>query len=158
MKLIEIAQDGVPARPIDDLPDIAIEVMQATSKMYKAAGYRPPWVGYLALDEGTCVGTCAFKAPPSHERVEIAYFTFPGHEDRGIATHMARQLLEIVLTTSEGIRVLAQTLPEHNASTRVLEKLGFEKVEEFEHPDDGKVWEWEWKAQPAGVGETFKRA
>ena len=48
MELIEITQDGVPARPMDALPDIATDVMQATSEMYKAIGYRPPWIGYLA--------------------------------------------------------------------------------------------------------------
>jgi RimJ/RimL family protein N-acetyltransferase len=39
--------------------------------------------------------------------------------------------------------VAAQTLPERNASHRVLEKLGFRHVETIEHPEDGTVWEWQ---------------
>jgi [ribosomal protein S5]-alanine N-acetyltransferase len=148
MELIDITQDGVPARPVDALPDIVADVMAATSEMYKATGYRPPWIGYLALDNGECVGTCAFKTPPAGGRVEIAYFTFPGHEGRGVATAMARHLLEKALTEPQPLRICAQTLPEHNASTRVLEKLGFQQIAEFDHPEDGRVWEWEWKAQP----------
>jgi RimJ/RimL family protein N-acetyltransferase len=39
--------------------------------------------------------------------------------------------------------VAAQTLPERNASHRVLEKLGFEAVETVDHPEDGMVLEWQ---------------
>jgi RimJ/RimL family protein N-acetyltransferase len=38
--------------------------------------------------------------------------------------------------------VAAQTLPEHNASHRILEKLGFWHVDTIDHPEDGTVWEW----------------
>jgi hypothetical protein len=39
--------------------------------------------------------------------------------------------------------VFAQTLPEENASTAILKKLGFTLVGSVQHPDDGTVWEWE---------------
>lgn len=128
------------------LPELATEVMHRTSEMYMTTGYRPPWVGYLALVNGECVGTCAFKAPPSDGRVEIAYFTFPGHEGKGVATEMAKCLVEKALDQEQSARICAQTLPEPNASTRVLEKLGFHHTSVLEHPEDGKVWEWERKA------------
>lgn len=39
-----------------------------------------------------------------------------------------------------GVRVIgAQTLPENNVSTRILEKLGFGKTGSAIHPDDGEV-------------------
>lgn len=143
MDLITITRDGIPARSIDALPDIAVDVMKAMAGMYHATGYQPPWLGYLALEDGECVGTCAFKTPPVGARVEIAYFTFPGHEGRGVATSMARHLVEIAFAHSRSVRVFAQTLPQHNASTRVLEKLGFQQTAEVDHPEDGTVWEWE---------------
>lgn len=100
-----------------------------------------PWAGYLVDENGTLVGTCAFKSPPVAEEVEIAYFTFSGHEGRGIATCMARHLVELAFENGI-VRVKAQTLMEKNASTRLLEKLGFSFAGVVEHPEDGKVWEW----------------
>ena len=37
----------------------------------------------------------------------------------------------------------AHTLPEHNASTKVLEKCGFKLVGEVMHQEDGLIWLWE---------------
>jgi hypothetical protein len=78
MELIEITRDGRSASPIAELPEVATEVMTGTAEMYKIGGYQPPWIGYLAVSNGKCVGACAFKTPPMGGRVEIAYFTFPG--------------------------------------------------------------------------------
>ncbi|MGI8897844.1 MAG: GNAT family N-acetyltransferase [Pyrinomonadaceae bacterium] len=74
---------------------LATEVVEATTQLYRAVGYEPPWGGYLAFENGACVGSCGFKSPPQTNRVEIAYFTFPGHEARGIATQMASELIRI---------------------------------------------------------------
>jgi RimJ/RimL family protein N-acetyltransferase len=106
----------------------------------------PEWGGYLAIDDTTneLIGSCAFKAPPSPNGVtEIAYFTYPGFEGRGYATLMARRLLELATTSPTVRRIIAHTLPERNASTRVLEKVGMHFVGEVMDPDDGRVWRWE---------------
>jgi RimJ/RimL family protein N-acetyltransferase len=122
---------------------LATEIMEATTQMYKAVGYEPPWVGYLALENGCCVGSCGFKSPPENNRVEIAYFTFPGHESQGVATRMASALVRIATNKTPAVTVAAQTLPEDNASTSVLKKLQFRFVGSVEHPEDGLVWEWQ---------------
>jgi [ribosomal protein S5]-alanine N-acetyltransferase len=109
--------------------------------MYPQASPPLPWVGYLAEENGLIVGTCAYKSPPVSGEVEIAYFTFPEHEGCGVATEMARSLVD--LATRHGVlRIKAQTLPECNASTRILEKLGFEFSGTMIHAEDGEVWEW----------------
>lgn len=41
------------------------------------------------------------------------------------------------------LAVRAHTLPEHNASTKVLAKCGFKFIEEITHPEDGLIWRWE---------------
>lgn len=154
MEFIAITEHGRPERSIDATPGIAAEVMHGTAAMYAVSGYRPPWIGYLARLQGECVGTCAFKAPPSAGRVEIAYFTFPGHEGKGVATEMARRLMQIAWTEEPTAILCAQTLPERSASTRVLEKLGFHLAAERMHPEDGRVWHWERSApvpDPAGA-------
>jgi [ribosomal protein S5]-alanine N-acetyltransferase len=99
--------------------------------------------GDLALENGACVGACGFKSPPQNNRVEIAYFTLPGHESRGVATRMAAELIRLALEELPDVIVAAQTLPEENASTSVLKKLRFQLVGTVEHPEDGLVWEWQ---------------
>lgn len=60
-----------------------------------------------------------------------------------MATRMVQALLRIAFDAVPGLTIAAQTLPGENASTAVLKKLGFHFVAELEHPEDGKVWEWQ---------------
>ena len=104
----------------------------------------PDWFGYLVVNGETqeLVGACTFKGPPVEGAVEIAYFTFPGFEGRGIGAAMARFLLDRARTLPEVTHVIARTPPEHNAATRILEKIGMQwKGEEREGGDC--VWRWE---------------
>ena len=142
MELIAISESGELTKPLPSTPQVAAEVVEATTQLYRTVGYEVPWIGYLAIENGTCVGTCGFKSPPLNNRVEIAYFTFPGHESRGIATRMAAELIRLALDKMPALTVAAQTLPEENASTSVLKKLRFRLVGTVEHPEDGLVWEW----------------
>jgi RimJ/RimL family protein N-acetyltransferase len=142
MRLIEIGKDGKPVESLE-LPQTAQQVGESFSGMYQAQGFTPPWVGYFAEEDGTVVGTCAFKSPPENQRVEIAYFTFPGHEGRGVATEMARKLVAVARETVADITLVAQTLPQESASTSVLRKLGFQYTGQVTHPEDGQVWEWQ---------------
>ena len=91
------------------------------------------------------VGTCGFKGNPDVEgAVEIAYFTVPGDEGRGIATAIAARMVELASDATPPIRIVrAHTLPEVNASGRVLTKAGFARVGEVIDPEDGLVWRWE---------------
>ena len=75
-----------------------------------------------SIEDDACVGFCGFKSPPQSNRVEIAYFTFPEYESRGIATRMANELIRLALDKMPAVTVAAQTLPEENASTAVLKK------------------------------------
>lgn len=141
--LFPIERDGTPRAYTGPTPGIAREVLTATAELYARVGFEEPWIGYLAAEEDQPVGTCGFKAPPVDGRVEIAYFTFPEFEGRGIASAMAAALVAIARQTSSAVVVTAQTLPERGASHTVLEKLGFRHVDIVEHPEDGTVWEWQ---------------
>lgn len=142
MRLIPIQRGGVISEDIGRLPAEAGDVLVATSGLYESAGYSPPWICYVSVASDRIVGTCGFKAAPAHGRVEIAYFTFPGYEGKGIATQMARQLVSMARDANPDVIVAAQTLPERNASHRVLEKVGFHCVGSLQHPEDGVVLEW----------------
>ena len=143
LELIAITENGELAKPAPSTPEVAAEVVGATTRLYRAVGYEPPWIGYLAIENGDCVGACGFKSPPQNSRVEIAYFTFPEHEARGVATRMASELIRMALDKMSAVKVTAQTLPEENASTSILKKLRFRFVGTIEHPEDGLVWEWQ---------------
>lgn len=123
---------------------LAAEVCDQTLAMIEASPRVEPWGGYLGVDreQGLVVGTCAFKAAPTDDgSVEIAYFTFPEFEGRGIATAMAASLIELAL--GAGARcVLAHTQPHASASTAVLDKLAFAREGEAIDPQDGPVWRW----------------
>ena len=140
--LIQIDRSGLPAKNIGPLPEVAQQSCAQTSELYQRVGFHVPWIGYLALQDSNVVGTCAFTAPPRDDKVEIAYFTFPEFEGRGIATVMARELIAIARAAAPAIIVTAHTLPQRNASNSILEKLGFEFFSSIDHPEDGKVWEW----------------
>ena len=142
--LLEIGRDGTTPPSGIVVAGIAAAVAQATGEMYRTSGYRPPWTGYLASSGEQIVGTCAFKAAPSDGAVEIAYFTFPGHEGQGIATAMARQLIDIAYATDRSLKVIAHTPPERSAANAVLHKIGFLLLGDYEDPAAGTVWEWEY--------------
>jgi putative acetyltransferase len=129
------------AAVIDLVKDIVAQIESYRSSMAAA----PEWGGYLTADEARrIVGTCAFKGPPDRDGVvEIAYFTFPPYERHGYGSAMARALLEVAGGSGQVSRVRAHTLPEDNASSRLLRRLRFSFEGTAEDPDDGPVWRWE---------------
>lgn len=149
--LIEIGPDGsiAEAHPAGELVSKMVEAMRG---VYLRTGFVRPWVGYLALREGEWIGTCGFKSPPKNGQVEIAYFTFPEHEGKGVATAMARELLRIAAQADVSVRVTAQTLREANASTAILTKLGFCRTGTAQDDEAGEVWVWELPASSSHGG------
>jgi len=142
LHLVPIDRSGTPASELPALSDQARDVCEGTARFYQVVGYVPPWIGYLGVLEDEAVGTCAFKGPPVAGRVEIAFFSFPGHEGRGVATAMGRQLLAVAATAAPGLLLTAQTLAQESASTAVLRRLGFQFAGPVAHAEDGIVWEW----------------
>jgi len=106
-----------------------------------------PWIHGFALiqrADNAVVGSCGFKGPPNADgAVEIAYGIDPNYRGNGYATEAAQALVTYAFKNSKVHMVSAHTLPETNASTRVLVKCGFKQVGEVIDPDDGPVWRWE---------------
>lgn len=134
------AEYGV--RPREQL-ELLRQVVEQTLAFQESIGAAPPWVGYAVVRDDEVVGSCGFKGNPDLQgAVEIAYFTFPSFEHQGLATEMARELVTIARGSGAVRQVLAHTLPEPNASTRILERTGFRFTGEVEDPEDGTVWRW----------------
>ncbi len=131
------------ARDACDQFEFVAHAVKATLELYQRKGFVPPWVGYLAEEETRIVGGCGFAGPPVNGEAEIAYFTLPGNENKGIATRMATELMRIARQTSGSEIFIAHTLPFEGPSTSVLKKLGFECLGIIDHPEDGQIWKWQ---------------
>jgi [ribosomal protein S5]-alanine N-acetyltransferase len=122
------------------------DVSAAWLGQLRSASEPDPWrFGFAVVHRETrqVIGSGSFKGPPDAEGVvEIAYAIVPAFEGQGYATEVAGALVAFALAHPVSV-VRAHTLPERNASTRVLSKCGFAFVGEVEDPDDGPVWRWE---------------
>jgi RimJ/RimL family protein N-acetyltransferase len=134
---------GVRFANLADVGDELRGVAGAYVDFYERVAPTPPWIGYLAEDEDTVVGSCGYKGDCHEGTVEIAYYSFPGYERRGFATEMARLLIELAWREREVRIIRAHTLREENASVRILRRLGFSFIGTIEDPEDGPVWRWD---------------
>lgn len=137
---------GLPAA--DELREFVVsdEISPDFLALLRESSGPNPWQwGFAVIEKASelVVGIAGFKGPPDDEgMVEIAYGVVPAFENKGYATEAAGQLVAYSRNDSR-VRILrAHTLPETNASTRVLEKNGFENVGTVVDPEDGPVWRW----------------
>jgi RimJ/RimL family protein N-acetyltransferase len=128
-------------------PHERAEVSAAWLALLDRSSSIDPWIhGFVMVHQATesVVGKCGFKGPPGADGVvEIAYGVAIEHQGKGYATEAAAALVSYAFSHAEVRLVRAHTLPEPNASTRVLTKCGFRRVGEVIDPDDGLVWRWE---------------
>ena len=100
--------------------------------------------GVLQVADNILIGFCSFTGPPTADGVvEIAYGIAPGYQGRGHATEATRAIVDYAFASGQVRTIQAHTLPEQNASTRVLLRCGFTLSGEIIHPTDGPVWLWE---------------
>jgi RimJ/RimL family protein N-acetyltransferase len=112
----------------------------------RAAPGPDPWtLGFAVVHrgEGLVIGNAGCTGPPDERgQVEIAYGIVPGFQGQGYAKEAAASLVRFTLADPRVHRLIAHTLPESNASTHVLTRLGFQFDAEVTLPADGKVWRW----------------
>lgn len=92
---------------------------------------------FIAGEPPLLVGWGGFKGPPDDGVVELGYEIAASHRGRGLATAAAQAMLAEAFAAEDVTAVVAHTLPETNASNRVLEKLGFRF--DGEASEDGEV-------------------
>src|SRR5260370_36976215 len=115
MHLASIPRDGNVSLSGITLPEAATSVVASTVQLYARRGYVEPWIGYLAIEGGNCVGGCGFTSPPAGGILENAYFTYPDFERRGSATRMAPRLLSIAQEVDSSVRTVSPTFTEGKA-------------------------------------------
>ena len=77
---------------------------------------------FVAGDPPELVGWGGFKGAPKDGVVEIGYEIAEARRERGLATAATRAMLAEAFADERVTAVIAHTLPERNASNRVLEK------------------------------------
>lgn len=93
-----------------------------------AAGHALPWsTTFLIVDDDDTriVGGCGFKTVPKDGRVEVGYGVAPAARGKGAAT-AALHLLLRKAAEAGATELLAEVAPANEASTRVVQKAGFE--------------------------------
>ena len=118
------------------------EILTMTVAYYQTIGFNPPWIGYFARFNGELAGSAGFKGKPVDNKIEIAYGTFLDYRSQGIGTLICRELVLLAQSTDPTLVITARTLPEHNHSTRILQRNGFQLQGNVWDKDDGEVWEW----------------
>ena len=147
LKLVAQTREDVRAYFEQMQPHERAEVSPAWLALLDGSSPADPWIhGFVLVHRasGGIIGRCGFKGPPGADGlVEIAYGVAPEHQGRGYATEAAEALVTYALSSGLVRGVRAHTLPQPNASGRVLTKCGFRQIGEVMDPDDGLVWRWE---------------
>src|SRR4051812_13176857 len=94
---------------------------------------------FVSGDPPELVGWGGFKGPPRNGVVEIGYEIAESRRNRGLATAAVRAMVAEAFADERVTEVIAHTLAEPNASTRVLEKTGFTHVGEADERGE-RVW------------------
>jgi RimJ/RimL family protein N-acetyltransferase len=147
LKLVAQTREEVRAYIEEAPPHERAQVSPAWLALLDGSSSIDPWIhGFVMLHRSTesVIGKCGFTGPPGADgAVEIAYGVEPKHEGKGYATEAAAALVSYAFSHEQVRVVRAHTLPEANASTRVLTKCGFRRAGEVVDPNDGLVWRWE---------------
>src|SRR4051812_37331072 len=140
-------------------PEHRAQVSPVWLAALRASDITDPWRHGFSMvhrDTGHTVGKCCFKGPPADGVGEIAYGVEPEQQGKGYATEAAAALTAFAFAQNVPT-VRAHTLPEPNASTRVLTKCGYRHLGQVIDPEDGPVWRWEREREPSPQLHASKR-
>ncbi|HEX7977077.1 MAG TPA: GNAT family N-acetyltransferase [Gemmatimonadaceae bacterium] len=126
---------------------VSDEVSPQWLERLRSATGPDPWVyGFAVIhhDDQCVIGAASFKGPPDDDGVvEVAYGIVPAYQGRGYATEAASALVAFAVERVDVCTIRAHTMPDNNASMRVLAKAGFQLVGDVIDAADGLVCRWE---------------
>jgi [ribosomal protein S5]-alanine N-acetyltransferase len=131
--------DGVREFLLSASPDFFVQLQTATESN--------PWkIGFAIVHkiDNLVIGMCGFNTPPDSDGVvEIGYGIAPSYQGKGYASEAARALVDFATRDVRVKTLRAHTLAQKNASTRVLEKCGFQKISDTVDPENNTpIWRW----------------
>ncbi|WP_291727287.1 GNAT family N-acetyltransferase [Bernardetia sp.] len=129
----------------EDWTEFGIEALQyALNKLSESQDEKGWWTYFpIHKKDKKLIGSGGYKGKPNvFGEVEIGYEIAKSYRNQGLGTEMAKELVERAFKQKLVKSVIAHTLGEENSSTKILIKCGFDKIEEIEHPEEGKIWKW----------------
>jgi RimJ/RimL family protein N-acetyltransferase len=132
----------------DNWTEFGVGALQYSLDKLSLSEREQGWWTYFPIHktDNTLIGSGGYKGKPTEQGiVEIGYEISPDYRNKGLATEMTRALIDNAFSLKQVTAIMAHTLGQVNASTRILTKCGFEKTEEINDPDDGMIWKWELK-------------
>ncbi len=126
------------------------EALHATRNALAASPGGSTWGArlFVSREPPELIGWGGFKGAPEGGVVEIGYEIAESRRGRGLATAAARAMVAEAFADEQVVRVIAHTLPERNASNRVLEKVGF-SYDGDDREDGELVWRYALIRPPA---------
>ncbi len=123
----------------------AREAMQPCYEHLKSHPEDLGWWTYLFINKSdrTLIGLGGFKGAVNEEGIiEIGYAIAPAYRRKGLAVEASHGMIKYAFTNPQLKKIYAHTLPEYNASTGVLEKIGMNLIGAVNDPVDGEIWRW----------------
>lgn len=155
LEILKAAIDGneklaiqIGASVPDNWTEFGIGALQYTLDKLTENVAELGWWTYFPIhkQDKALIGSGGYMGKPSTDGIiEIGYEIAPAYRNRGFATEMAMGLIANGFKDANVKTIIAHTLGYDNASTRVLQKCGFSKVQEINDPDEGLIWKWELK-------------
>lgn len=106
-----------------------------------------PW-DFVVVRQGVAIGQMGFKTLPQGGAAEVGYGLNPEARGQGYASEALRALCGWAF--ARGLEVVqAETLPANAASIGVLQKCGFEQVDERQGFTEGRLLCWELRRSTA---------
>jgi ribosomal-protein-alanine N-acetyltransferase len=122
--------DAEVMRFIPSGADQGIENTSERIERYVAHGERHGFTKWMVIEQasGCAIGDAGFFFMPDGARVELGYRLARSRWGLGLASEVAAKWLELAHPWYQLETVFAYCHPDHAASRRVLEKLGFEFI------------------------------
>jgi len=121
------------------------QILPGVLHLFETGKIDEDWPAFLIVDKNRSllIGMGGYKSGPEGSQVEIGYGISIPYRNRGIITEFVNYLSSLAFGSGMVTSVIAHTLIEENASTRVLTKCGFRLVGEVGDPEEGAVWRWQ---------------
>ncbi|KAH6880638.1 hypothetical protein B0T10DRAFT_495063 [Thelonectria olida] len=121
-----------------------LDMSETSPSQLEAALNNIEWVGYAGIREGPEPDTASLESPvPWEERVELRYGVSPDHWGKAIAFASAAAVMNWGAAERGVTKFIAETERANTRSGRVLERLGFVRLEEVKYWKEESQVEWE---------------
>ena len=139
-RLMTYVGDGHPISPED-----CARWIEVTQDNYQKRGYGLFTVESLAFSEH--VGFVGVTHPGGQPLPEIKYVLRQKFWAQGLAQELVQATCAHATLTWNLDRIIATVHPDNTVSNKVLEKCGFQRIQDITDPDGSQTWVWEFRAR-----------